>query len=151
MNEDLIIRKASVKDVADIFGLVCELAAYEKARDQVKIGVDQYVKDFRNGLFEAFVIERETQVIGTTIFYYTYSTWRGKMIYLEDFIISQPYRNKGYGKKLFLHFIEYCRSVDANIVRWQVLDWNEPAIRFYKKFPVQFDPEWLTVKWLLDP
>ncbi len=149
MNHDLIIRKATEKDIPDIYGLVCELAAYEKASDQVKIDVHQYVKDFRSGLFQAFVSELDGQVIGTTIYYYTYSTWRGKMVYLEDFIIAQPHRNKGYGTALFHHFIDYCKSVDANIVRWQVLDWNEPAIRFYKKHPVQFDPEWLTVKWIL--
>ena len=149
MKQDLNIRKATEDDVIEIYNLVCELAAYEKARDQVKINEEQYLEDFRKGLYEAFVLVLDDQVIGTTIYYYTYSTWRGKMIYLEDFIISEPYRNKGYGKELFLHFIEYCRSEDANIVRWQVLDWNEPAIRFYKKFPVQFDPEWLTVKWIL--
>ena len=148
MNHDPVIRKANETDIPDIYNLVCQLAEYEKARDQVKIDVHQYVADFRNGLFKALVIELDGQVIGTTIYYYTYSTWRGKMVYLEDFIISQPHRNKGYGKALFLHFIEYCKSVDAKIVRWQVLDWNEPAIRFYKKYPVQFDPEWLTVKWI---
>lgn len=149
MDKKTIIRPATADDIPSIHKLVAELAAYERAPDQLTIDAAQYARDFSEGLFSAFVLELEDLIVGTTIFYLTYSTWKGKMVYLEDFIISGPYRNRGLGTRLFDHFIEHCREIDAKIVRWQVLDWNTPAIAFYRKYPVEFDPEWLTVKWTL--
>lgn len=147
MIPDANVRKATILDIASIHQLVCELAEYEKAKHEVTVDVEQYKIDFQKGLFDAFVIEHEGQVIGTTIFYQTYSTWKGKMIYLEDFIISQTHRKNGYGKKLFEHFIQHCKNVEANIVRWHVLNWNKLAIDFYDKYPVSYSHEWVTVKW----
>ena len=127
----------------------CELAEYENARHEVIVDIAQYQKDFQAGLFKAFVIETDSRIVGTTIFYLTYSTWKGKMIYLEDFIIAQSERKKGYGKRLFEHFIQHCKETNAKIVRWHVLDWNQLAIHFYDKYPVTYSYEWVTVKLLL--
>ena len=149
MKQESKVRKATLEDIPSIHNLVCELAEYEKARHEVTADIEQYQKDFQEGLFDAFVIETGGCIVGTTIFYLTYSTWKGKMIYLEDFIIAQNERKKGYGKKLFEHFIQYCKASNSKIVRWHVLDWNQLAIDFYDKYPVTYSDEWVTVKWLL--
>lgn len=101
-------------------------------------------------LFQSFVAEKitdsEKKIIGAAICYQAYSTWKGKYIYLDDIIVTETERRSGAGTLLFDRVIEYARSVDANQLRWHVLNWNTPAINFYKKYSCTFDEEWITCK-----
>ncbi len=144
------IRKARQKDLSAILNLVKELAEYEKAADQVLATIDDYEQAFREHVFESQVAEFNGQVIGMTLYYMSYSTWRGKMLYLEDFVISSNFRNKGVGQMLFDAFIEEARSKKVAMVKWQVLDWNQPAIAFYEKNKAIFDKGWWNVKIFFD-
>lgn len=150
MNHNITIRPAIKSDIPAIFKLVFELAEYEKAAHEVWMNEEQYFIDFSEGLFEALVAEKNNQVIGTTIYYTSYSTWKGKMVHLEDFIVTKKQRRLGVGKLLFEAFITSAKQNSANLVRWNVLDWNEPAINFYKKYDSIIDKEWLHVKILFD-
>ena len=144
------IRKAKRTDLASILDLVKELAIYEKAGNQVSASLEDYQNAYDEKVFEAVVAEVEGQVIGMMLYYMTYSTWRGKMLYLEDFVVAEAYRNRGIGKLLFEEFINEANRKDARLVKWQVLDWNEPAIAFYKKHKAIFEKEWLNVKIFLN-
>lgn len=144
------IRKATVKDVADILGLVKELARYEHAEDQVIATLDDYVNAFNNGTFDAFVALIDNEVIGCALYYLTWSTWRGKMYYLEDFIVTESFRGMGIGGRLFEAFLEEAKVQECRIVKWQVLDWNEPALRFYEKYKATIEKEWWNGKILFD-
>ncbi len=141
-----MIRKAIRKDIPAIYALVCELAEYERLRKEVYATVESYLEDFDNGWFNALVAESNGQIIGITIYYKTFSTWKGKMIYLEDFIVTESERGKGVGKLLFEAFLDESKRLGANLVRWQVIDWNTPAINFYKKYPTVFTDQWIDVK-----
>ena len=141
-----MIRKAIRKDIPAIYALVCELAEYERLRKEVYATVESYLEDFDNGWFNALVAESNGQIIGITIYYKTFSTWKGKMIYLEDFIVTESERGKGVGKLLFEAFLDESKRLGANLVRWQVIDWNTPAINFYKKYPTVFTDKWIDVK-----
>lgn len=141
-----IIRKARQSDLADIFKLVKELAVYEKAAGEVTATLDDYRHAFRDKVFEAQVAEMDGQIVGMALYYMAYSTWKGKMLYLEDFIVSKPFRSKGIGQLLFEAFLDEARSKNVAMVKWQVLDWNEPAIIFYEKNRAIFDKGWWNVK-----
>ena len=139
---ELIIRKAKIQDIEAIHGLVVELAIFEKEPDAVKVDVEYYKKSFEENIFQAIVAEEEGRVIGVTIFYMTFSTWKGKMIYLEDFVVKQEYRSKGVGQRLWDAWIQEAKNQEANLVKWQVIDWNDSAIRFYKKNGATIEKEW---------
>ena len=147
---DIIVRKAQRSDLDAILNLVRELAIYEKAEDQVTASLEDYRNAFDENIFESDVAEIDGKVVGMSLYYMTYSTWKGKMLYLEDFVVFKAYRNKGVGKLLFEAFLRTAENKKARIVKWQVLDWNEPAIAFYKKYQAIFDKEWWNVKILLD-
>ncbi len=144
------IRKAIDKDIADIFNLVKELARYERSEDQVIATLDDYVNAFSNGTFDALVAHAGDQVIGCALYYLTWSTWRGKMYYLEDFIVAESFRGKGIGGQLFKAFLEEAKAQECRIVKWQVLDWNEPALRFYEKHKAIIEKEWWNGKILFN-
>ena len=93
-------------------------------------------------VFEFFVAEEDGEVVGTAIFYYRYSTWKGKAIYLEDLVVKEAKRGKGYGKLLLDAIVDKAKKENCKQVRWQVLDWNEPAIGFYKSLGATIDEEW---------
>ena len=111
-----MIRKAIRKDIPAIYALVCELAEYERLRKEVYATVESYLEDFDNGWFNALVAESNGQIIGITIYYKTFSTWKGKMIYLEDFIVTESERGKGVGKLLFEAFLDESKRLGANLV-----------------------------------
>lgn len=92
------------------------------------------------------VAELNGKVLGMALFYPTYSTWKGKMIYLEDLVVFEAYRNMGLGTALLNSVLNFGKTNGAVLVKWQVLDWNQPAIDFYKKYPVEFDDEWVNCK-----
>lgn len=140
------IRKMSEGDIPAIHGLVLDLADYEKAPDKVTTTVKSYLDDYRSGSFDAYVGEVEGSIQGMALYCRQFSSWRGRMLYLEDFIVREEYRKLGLGKLLFEAFLTEARNQDVALVKWQVLDWNDLAIRFYEKYPTEFDREWVDCK-----
>jgi len=142
------IRPAVKTDVPAIHRLVQELAEFEKAPQEMINTVEQMAIDGFGDkpLFEVFIAELEGKVIGMALFFTIYSTWKGKCIYLDDLIVDNEYRRSGAGTLLFEELIRYSKKQGANQLRWHVLDWNEPAIKFYKKYNSNLDPTWVTGK-----
>lgn len=139
------IRKGTVNDLEDIYDLIMELAIYEKAPHEVDNTVEQMKQDGfgEKPVFGCFVAEENGTVVGTAIYYYRYSTWKGKALYLEDLVVSARHRGKGYGKALLDAIVRKAKEDNCKQVRWQVLDWNEPAIKFYQSIGADLDPEWI--------
>jgi GNAT superfamily N-acetyltransferase len=148
--KQIIIRKADIKDIPAIYGLVYELAVYEKEPEAIKISVNEYLKAFEEGLIDSYVAEYVGKIVGITVFYMTFSTWRGKCLYLEDFYVQPSYRKYGIGQKLFDAYIGEAKSRGALQTKWQVLDWNEPALNFYRKNNAVIEKEWWNGKIFLD-
>lgn len=144
------IRSATEADMLAIHALMLELAVYEKSPESVQTTPEEYLEDFRNGLFESFVAEMDGKVVGMTLFFMAYSSWRGKMLYLDDFVVNEPYRRFGVGQKLFDTFLEEARTRGCRLAKWQVLDWNEPAIKFYEKNGAEIEEDWWNVKVYLE-
>jgi len=135
------IRTATASDLPAIYNLVTELAIYEKEPDAVIATLEDYQRDFAEGLFECQVAEQDGVVFGMTLYYLTYSTWRGKMLYLEDFVVSQSHRRTGAGKLLFKRVLEVAKEKNCRLLKWQVLDWNKPALDFYAKYNATIEKE----------
>lgn len=142
----ITLRDARKSDAKAILDLVIELAEYEKAADQVITDVATYEKVIANQEVFCKVAELEGEIIGIALYYKTFSTWRGLMYYLEDLVVREQYRRYGIGRKLIDAFIEHAKEDNAALVKWQVLDWNEPAIQFYKKLNATIEDEWYNVK-----
>ena len=147
MQDSLTIRKANRSDLPDIIQLVRELAVYEKAPEEVWVTLEDYEDGFES-VFDALVAEWNGRIVGIALYYLTFSTWKGKMLHLEDFIVTESHRGKGIGKQLFDEVISQAQRLNTKLMRWQVLDWNEPAIAFYNKYDVAFDTDWWNVKML---
>lgn len=137
-------RSAEAKDVDQIMRLVKELAVFELAPDEVINTEAQMLNDGfgSNPLFKCVLAEMEDKIIGFALYYYRYSTWKGKCLYLEDLYILEPYRQNGVGQRLFDEIIERAKNENCRRINWQVLDWNEPAIKFYEKNKAGFDKGW---------
>ena len=144
------IRKGEVKDLPRLLELIQELAIYEREPDAVKVTVEELERDGfgEHPLFGFFVAEEAGEIVGIAHYYYRYSTWNGKVLYLEDLIVTEAQRGKGYGKKLLDRIIQQAAADNCRLCTWQVLDWNEPSIEFYKKIGANLDEEWIncTVK-----
>lgn len=126
--------------------LIRELALYEKAPEEVTVSFDHFVESGfgAHPVWWAFVAELDGKVEGFALYYIRYSTWKGQRLYLEDLLVTEKLRGQGIGKLLFDRLLEVCKEKKYSGMVWQVLDWNEPAINFYKKFDgVKFDGEWL--------
>lgn len=149
MHQNVTIRPATDSDLPAIHALVRELAAYENAPNEVETDVKEYETDFKNGLFESKVAEMDGQVVGMILFYMTYSSWRGKMLYLDDFVVTASHRRYGLGQLLFDAFVEEGRQRGCRLVKWQVLDWNEPALQFYRKNDAIIETDWWNGKLFL--
>ena len=139
---DVLIRPATEADMPAVHALMFELAVYEKSPESVEATVEEYRTDFRNGLFESLVAEMDGRVVGMTLFFMAYSSWRGKMLYLDDFVVQEAYRRYGVGQRLSDAFLEEGRRRGCRLVKWQVLDWNEPALQFYYKNEAIIEKEW---------
>ena len=135
-------RKATIEDMQAVHDLVRELAVYEYAEDELTATVEDYRKDFEAGIFNVILAEDEGQIVGIALYHFAYSTWKGRMMYLEDFVVTESRRGQGIGKLLFDAFLEECRAQECRVVKWQVLDWNEPAINFYKKYAALIETNW---------
>ncbi len=146
----MTIRLAEKADLPAIYALVKELALYEKAPESVTATLIDYEKDFDDKIFESIVAEINGEIVGMALYYMAYSTWRGRMLYLEDFVVKESVRKAGIGKLLFDRVLEIAREKKAILLKWQVLDWNEPALNFYKKYDAIIEDEWLNGKLFLD-
>ena len=140
----ITLRHATKNDVKDIFALIKELAVYEKAADEVTLTEQQFLEDGfgEHPLFHVLLAEEDSTVVGMAFWFYSYSTWKGKCMYLEDLIVKKAYRGRGIGNKLFDATIREAVKTNAQRLMWQVLDWNNPAIEFYKSFGATIDEEW---------
>ena len=136
------IRKGAAQDLPAVHELVRELAIYEKAEAEFVASLQDYERDFREGAFDLLIAEEQGAVVGMALFYLTYSTWKGKMLYLEDFVVREAYRRQGIGQQLFDSFLAEARKRGCRLVKWQVLDWNEPALKFYEKNKALIEKEW---------
>lgn len=145
------IRRAEKKDCKRILELIYELAVYEKAPNEVTVTLEHFEQSGfgENPVWWGFVATTpshskvgEEEILGFTLYYIRYSTWKGQRMYLEDFLVTEQARGKGIGKLLFEKLIEEAKEKKLNGIVWQVLQWNEPAINFYKKYNASFDGEW---------
>ena len=140
------VRKAVKEDCPRLLELIKELALYEKAPQEVTVTLDHFIESGfgKAPVWWAFVAEADGIVEGFALYYVRYSTWKGQRMYLEDIIVTEKMRGKGLGKLLFDALIEETRVKKFNGMVWQVLEWNEPAINFYKKYyNATLDPEWI--------
>ncbi|MEO6317090.1 MAG: GNAT family N-acetyltransferase [Chitinophagaceae bacterium] len=143
---EIQIRAAVQEDCPRLLELIKELALYEKAPQEVTVTMAHFVESgFGNSpVWWAFVAEAAGKVEGFAMYYVRYSTWKGQRMYLEDLIVTEKMRGKGLGKLLFDALIAEAREKKFNGITWQVLDWNEPAINFYKKYyNATLDAEWI--------
>jgi GNAT superfamily N-acetyltransferase len=145
---EIKLREGIKEDIPAIFALINELALYEKAPEEVITTVEQMEEDGfgENPIYKFIVAELNNEIVGMALYYWKYSTWKGKGIYLDDIIVTEKHRRKGIGKLLMDEIIKIAAREKANKLEWQVLDWNEPAINFYKKYNVKFDGEWINCK-----
>lgn len=139
------IRRAVREDCARLMELVQELADYEKAPDEVTVDFNHFVESGfgPNPVWWAFVAEVDGKVEGFALYYIRYSTWKGQRLYLEDIIVTDAMRGKGLGRQLFDRLIEEMKEKGFSGMVWQVLDWNESAIDFYRKYGAKLDGEWI--------
>ena len=140
------IRKARKEDCESMMELIHELAVYEKAPEEVTVDFNHFVESGfgEKPVWWAFVAQIENEVVGFALYYIRYSTWKGQRLYLEDILVNECWRGKGIGKLLFNKLIEEAKEKKLNGMVWQVLEWNEPAINFYKKYQgVRFEGEWV--------
>jgi GNAT superfamily N-acetyltransferase len=145
------IRRAVKEDCPRLLELVKELAVYEKAPDEVTVTLEHFEQSGFGDkpVWWAFVAEtvpplgQEGEVVGFALYYIRYSTWKGQAMYLEDILVTEKMRGKKIGSLLFDQLIKEAKEKNFNRIIWQVLEWNEPAINFYKKYNANFDPEWV--------
>jgi GNAT superfamily N-acetyltransferase len=139
------IREAKKEDCIRLLELVNELALFERAPQEVTVTLAE-MEDAGFGnkpVWKAFVAEVDGFIVGFALYYIRYSTWKGCRMYLEDLIITEPMRGKGFGKLLFNRLIREAKELGFSGMVWQVLDWNQPAIDFYKKYEANVEAGWL--------
>ena len=144
----ITIREGIKKDLPTVLELIKELADFENARDQVTITLEDLEKDGFGGnpWYWFLVAEKDNEIVGLSFYWIRYSTWKGKFLFLEDFVIKEEYKRQGIGSKLFEETIKVCQKLNLNGMIWQVLDWNTSAIKFYKKYNANISKEWLNGK-----
>ena len=140
----ITIRQSQKKDMPKVLEYIQELATYEKEPDEMVNTVENLEKNGfgENKVFDCIVAEIENNVVGFALYYTGYSTWKGRTLYLEDFLVSEDYRGKGIGKLLFNQVILEAKKRNVKRMDWQVIDWNEPAINFYNKYNATLVGEW---------
>ena len=142
---NVTIRQAVKADCPRLLELINELAVYERAPQEVTVTLEHFEESGfgQHPVWWAFVVEEDGMIHGFALYYIRYSTWKGQRMYLEDILITENKRGKGYGKLLFDRLIEEAKEKKFTGITWQVLDWNEPAINFYKKYKASFDAGWV--------
>ena len=149
---NIIIRRALRSDCPRLMELVHELAVYERAPDEVTVSREHFEESGfgEKPVWWAFVAEVDGIVQGFALYYIRYSTWKGQCLYLEDLLVTNEMRGKGLGKLLFDRLIQEAKEKGWNRMTWQVLDWNEPAINFYKKYNANLEGEWLNGRLIIN-
>ena len=144
----MVIRKGTKEDMPAVLDLIKQLALFEKEPDAVVISAQDLVRDGfgETPMFGTFVAEVENEIIGAALFYFRYSTWKGKTIHLEDLIVTENKRGTGAGFALYSEVIKEGKRQNVRRIEWNVLDWNEPAIRFYQKSGAKVFDDWRTVQ-----
>ncbi|MBE0391812.1 MULTISPECIES: GNAT family N-acetyltransferase [unclassified Flavobacterium] len=153
----MIIRKGEINDMKAVLGLIQELADFEKEPDAVLINETDLIRDGfgDNPLFSVFVAEIDTdtkdgkqtkEIIGIALYYYRYSTWKGKTLHLEDLVVKSEMRGTGAGYALYSEIIKQAKKDQVRRIDWNVLDWNTPAIDFYEKTGAKVLQEWHSVQ-----
>lgn len=144
----MIIRKGIQKDMPAVLDLIKQLATFEKEPEAVVVTVDDLVRDGfgKNPLFYTLVAEIKNKIIGIALYYYRYSTWKGKTIHLEDLIVKEENRGSGAGFALYSEIIMQGKKDNVRRIEWNVLDWNTPAIEFYKKSGAKVLDDWLVAQ-----
>jgi len=139
------IRRAIKEDCPRLLELVTELAIYEKAPNEVTVSLSHFEESGfgSNPVYWSFVAEEDGVILGFALYYIRYSTWKGQRMYLEDILVTEAARGKGIGKLLLDRLIVEAKEKNLSAIVWQVLEWNEPAINFYKKYNAKFDAEWV--------
>ncbi|MFY8004341.1 MAG: GNAT family N-acetyltransferase [Chitinophagaceae bacterium] len=142
---NILVRRAERKDCSRLLELVNELAVYEKAPEEVTVTLNHFEESGfgNNPVWWAFVAEENNVILGFALYYIRYSTWKGQRMYLEDILVTEKARGRGIGSLLFDALIAEAKAKKFNGITWQVLEWNEPAINFYKKYSASFDGEWV--------
>jgi GNAT superfamily N-acetyltransferase len=143
----MIIRKGTPQDMPDVLTLITELAVFEKEPDAVVISTEDLIRDgfSENPLFHTFVAEVNEEIIGVALYYYRFSTWKGKTIHLEDLIVKENNRGTGAGFALYSEIIKQGKKDNVRRMEWNVLDWNTPAINFYEKSGAKVLTDWRVV------
>lgn len=144
----MIIRKGTQNDMANVLELIKELAIYEKEPDAVVIKESDLIRDGfgENPLFYTFVAEVNHKIVGVALYYYRYSTWKGKTVHLEDLIVREEMRGTGIGFELYSEIIKQGKKDNVRRIEWNVLDWNTPAIKFYEKSGARILEDWRVVQ-----
>lgn len=144
-NIEASIRAGKPQDIPQVLELIKELAEYEKAPHEVTNTAAQMLEDGfgENPVYGLFVAVVDETIVGISLHYIRYSTWKGKMLYLEDIVVKESMRGNGIGAKLFEACLQLTKEKNYAGIIWQVLDWNEPAINFYKKYDAELTDEWL--------
>ncbi len=139
------VRRAERKDCPRMLELIKELALYERAPEEVTVTESHFEESGfgDNPVWWAFVAEENGFIHGFALYYIRYSTWKGQRMYLEDIIVTEASRGMGIGKQLMDKLIGEAKERKFCGIVWQVLEWNDPAIRFYERYSAKFDPEWL--------
>lgn len=144
----MLVRKGLKEDMPAVLELIKELAVFEKEPDAVVVTVDELERDGfgENPLFNTFVAEIEGEIVGMALFYYRYSTWKGKTIHLEDLIVKQEKRGTGAGSALYKEVLRFAKQEGVRRAEWAVLNWNTHAIQFYERSGATILQDWLTVQ-----
>lgn len=142
------IRKAERKDCRQMMELIKELAAFEKAPQEVSVSLAHFEESGfgASPVWWAFVAETGNKIVALALYYIRYSTWKGQRMYLEDIVVTEAYRSKGIGKMLFEKLIGEAKEKKFTGMMWQALDWNTTALDFYKSFGAEFDNEWVNCR-----
>ena len=142
------IRKGLKSDLPSVLALIKELAEFEKAPDEVCVTLEELEEDgFGQHPYYWFIVaEYKEEIIGLSFYFIRYSTWKGRFLFLEDFVVKEDFRGQGVGAQLFEETIRIAQRLEVKGMVWQVLDWNEDAIRFYKKYEASIHTEWLNGK-----
>ena len=145
---EVVIRKGVKSDLPAVLDLIKELADFERALNEVTVSLEDLEHDgFGNHPYYWFIVaEKEGEIIGLSFYFIRYSTWKGRFLFLEDFVVKESFRNKGIGALLFEETIRIAKELDVKGMTWQVLDWNKNAIRFYEKYNSNISTEWYNGK-----
>lgn len=139
---NITIQKATLSDLGDIHKMVYALAVFEKEPEAMVATMEEYEEAFKKGLFMSLLAKDNDKTVGMVLYCLTFSTWKGPMLYLEDFFVLPEYRSHGIGQMLFDSVIETAKNLGVRLVKWQVLDWNEQAVRFYSRNNAVIEKQW---------